>query len=210
MRYEQMVSCRACKRLATYLEDLRETLPGYHCAPVPPWGSSRSRLLIVGLAPGLHGANRSGRPFTGDASGYFLFEGLFKAGLVTHPDPARARLRGIRITNAVRCVPPSNRPTMGEVRRCSPYLRHELEQLWWPGVQRPRCVLALGRLAHDAVGIALDCRLPSFVHGAIHQVAPGLWLADTYHPSRQNTSTGRLTGVMRDRVIAEVVTLLGD
>jgi uracil-DNA glycosylase family 4 len=204
-----MSSCRACERLSRHLDALRNQLVGYHCAPVPAWGSSRSRLLIVGLAPGMHGANRTGRPFTGDASGYFLFEGLQRAGLVTHPNPARSRLRGVRITNAVRCLPPANRPNMAEVRQCSSYLKHELDQLWRPGVRRTRCVLALGRLAHDAVGIALQCSLPAFAHGAAHEVAPSLWVVDQYHPSRQNTNTGRLTVAMRDRVLDEVVALLG-
>ena len=209
MQYDQMPSCRACDRLSRHLDALRNQLPDYHCAPVPAWGSPRSRLLIVGLAPGMHGANRTGRPFTGDASGHFLFEGLQKVGLVTHPDPNRSRLRGVRITNAVRCLPPANRPNMAEVRQCSSYLKHELDQLWRQGLRRPRCVLALGHLAHQAVGIALQLGLPAFAHGAAHEVAPALWVVDLYHPSRQNTNTGRLTVAMRDRVLDEVVALLG-
>jgi len=208
IRYEDLPTCRACPRLAGYLDRLREQLPEYHCAPVPAWGSTRARLLIVGLAPGMHGANRTGRPFTGDASGYFLFEGLHGIGLVTHGDPVRARLRGVRITNAVRCLPPQNRPDLAELRRCSSYLQHELEDLWWPGVRRPRVVLALGRLAHQAVGFALSRRLPAFAHGAVSELAPHLWLANLYHPSRQNTNTGRLTPLMRDRVLERVVSLL--
>jgi uracil-DNA glycosylase family 4 len=208
MQYERMSSCRACERLALHLDALRTQLPGYYCAPVPAWGSPRSRLLIVGLAPGKHGANRTGRPFTGDSSGYFLFEGLHRVGLVSDSDPARARLRGVRITNAVRCLPPANRPSTAEILRCSPYLRYELDQLWRPGARRTRCVLALGRLAHDAVGVALQQRLPPFGHGAVHAVAPALWVVDSYHPSRQNTNTGRLTADMRDRVFNAVVALL--
>ena len=128
--------------------------------------------------------------------------------LVTHSDPARARLRGIRITNAVRCLPPGNRPSMAELRRCSPYLQHELHQLWRPTVRRPRCVLALGRLAHQAVGLALDLRRAAFEHGAAHPLAPNLWLVDTYHPSRQNANTGRLTAPMLDRALDTAVSLL--
>lgn len=208
MRYDQLASCRACPRLVQHLDRVRERHPDYHCAPVPAWGTPRARLLIVGLAPGMHGANRTGRPFTGDASGRFLFEGLLRFGLVTSADPARASLCGIRITNAVRCLPPGNRPRTAELRRCSCYLRHEVDQLWRPGVRRPRCVLALGRLAHQAVGFALDRRLPAFAHGALSELAPRLWLGSLYHPSRQNTNTGRLTPSMRDRVLARVVSLL--
>lgn len=209
LQYDQMLSCRACVRLARHLEELRDQFPDYHCAPVAAWGSPRSRLLIVGLAPGMHGANRTGRPFTGDASGYFLFEGLHRVGLVSDSVPVRSRLRGIRITNAVRCLPPANRPNMAEVRQCSAYLNHELDQLWRPGMRRPRCVLALGRLAYEAVGIAMQKRLPAFSHGAAHEVDPALWIVSMYHPSRQNTNTGRLTAAMRDRVLDQVVALLG-
>ena len=208
LRYDRLASCRACPRLARYLAEVRERYPGYHCAPVPAWGSSRARLLIVGLAPGKHGANRTGRPFTGDASGRFLFEGFLKVGLATDADPPNATLRGVRLTNAVRCLPPENRPRTAELRRCSAYLRHELNQLWSPAVRRPRCVLALGRVAHLAVGYALGQRLPAFAHGAADEIAPHLWLASVYHPSRQNTNTGRLTAAMRDDVLQRVVALL--
>ncbi len=208
MRYDRLSFCRACPRLVEYLDQVRQRHPDYFCAPVPAWGSPRSRLLIVGLAPGMHGANRTGRPFTGDASGYFLFDGLRRVGLVSDADPARARLRGIRITNAVRCLPPGNRPSVAELRRCSFYLRHELEELWRPGLRRPRCILALGRLAHQAVGYALERRLPAFAQGATEELAPQLWLADLYHPSRQNTNTGRLTAAMRDQVLQRVAALL--
>jgi uracil-DNA glycosylase family 4 len=208
LHYDRLASCRACPRLVRHLDQVRKRYPDYHCAPVPAWGSASARLLIVGLAPGRHGANRTGRPFTGDASGYFLFEGLRRVGLVTEADPAGSRLCGIRITNAVRCLPPGNRPCAAELRRCSFYLRHELDQLWRPKVRRPRCVLVLGRLAHQGVALALDRRLPSFAHGATDELAPHLWLTSHYHPSRQNTNTGRLTPAMRDEVLDRVVALL--
>lgn len=175
--------------------------PRYYCRPVPAWGRSAARLLVVGLAPGMHGANRTGRPFCGDASGTFLFASLARAGFVTSEDPMRARLRDLRITNAVRCLPPGNRPVMAEVRRCSDFLAAELAELWQPSMRKPRCVLALGHLAHDAVALALGARLPPFRHGQEATLEPGLMLLDSYHPSRQNTNTGRLTAAMLDAVL---------
>jgi len=198
-----MSECRACPRLAVHLAGLRALYPDYYCRPVAPWGRKDARLLIVGLAPGMHGANRTGRPFTGDASGVFLFAALARAGFATAAEPARARLHDTRITNAVRCLPPGNRPLAGEVRRCSTYLRHELDELWRPRLRRPRCILALGRIAHDALAQALNRRLPAFEHGRAVPLAPGLLHLDTYHPSRQNTNTGRLTSAMLDAVLAQ-------
>ncbi len=202
--YEQQTRCRACPRLAAHLADLRRLYPDYHCRPVAPWGRPAARLLIVGLAPGLHGANRSGRPFTGDASGVFLFAALARAGFASSPDPGRARLVNTRITNAVRCLPPQNRPLTDEITRCGGYLRHELEQLWRPGMRRGRCVLALGRIAHEAVARALRRDLEPFGHGRVQTLAPGFRLIDTYHPSRQNTNTRRLTPAMLDAVLQAV------
>jgi len=221
--YGRMTQCRACPRLARHLDAVRRQHPDYHAAPVGPWGrpSSRllivglapgmhganrtgrpsSRLLIVGLAPGMHGANRTGRPFTGDASGGFLFESLARAGFASAPDPNVATLQGVRITNAVRCLPPGNRPVAAEVARCRGYLNHELRELWWPQVRKPRCVLALGRIAHDAIGQALELDTVAFGHGVEQELLPGLLLLDTYHPSRQNTNTGRLTRRMLDAVV---------
>lgn len=149
----------------------------------------------------MHGANRTGQPFTGDASGSFLFAALSRHGLASDPDPARARLRNVRITNAVKCLPPGNRPTTSELKECSRFLRYEIEQLWSASSRKPRCILSLGRLAHQAVGYALRERLPDFRHGHVLQLKHNLWLADTYHPSRQNTNTGRLTTAMFDSVI---------
>lgn len=202
--YQHMLDCRACPRLARHLDALHTAYPDYHCRPVAPWGSARARLLIVGLAPGMHGANRTGRPFTGDASGLFLFEALARSGFASCPDPVRATLRNCRITNAVRCLPPGNRPQAAEVQRCSAYLRHEIDELWRPRLRLPRCLLALGRIAHGAVGLALNRRLPDFQHGRSVALAPGLLLVDTYHPSRQNTNTRRLTADMLDGVLAQV------
>ena len=199
--YDSLSRCRRCSRLADHLLVVRETHPDYHCLPVGAWGSPHARLLVVGLAPGMHGANRTGQPFTGDASGSFLFAALSRHGLASNPDPAQARLRGVRITNAVKCLPPGNRPTTSELKECSRFLRHEIEQLWSGQARKPRCILSLGRLAHQSVGYALRERLPDFRHGSVVQLKHNLWLADTYHPSRQNTNTGRLTAEMFDSVI---------
>lgn len=199
--YERLIECRACPRLARHLDAVAARYPGYYCRPVRPRGPRDARLLIVGLAPGMHGANRTGRPFAGDASGTFLFDALARAGFASSADPLTAGLIDARITNAVRCLPPANRPTADEVRRCNGYLAHELTELWRPGVRRPRAVLALGRIAHDALGLALGRRLPPFRHGVELELAPGFLLLDTYHPSRQNTNTGRLTAAMLDAVL---------
>ena len=201
-------SCRACPRLARHLRSVRELHPDYHARPVAAWGSQRARLLVVGLAPGMHGANRTGRPFTGDASGEFLFSALARSGIASTADANTARLKNVRITNAVKCLPPGNRPNAGELRQCSGYLRREMNDLWSPTARRPRCILALGLLAHQAVGIAREQRLPDFRHGQIIQLEHNLWLADTYHPSRQNTNTRRLTAAMLDDVLTLVKGLL--
>jgi len=208
--YANMAQCRACPRLARHLDAVRDEYPDYHAAPVGPWGRASARLLIVGLAPGKHGANRTGRPFTGDASGAFLFASLARAGFASAADPNVAALRGVRITNAVRCLPPGNRPGAAEVARCRGYLNHELRELWWPRARKPRCVLALGRIAHEAVGRALELDTVPFGHGAEQELVPGLLLIDTYHPSRQNTNTGRLTRRMLDAVVGRVRQYLQD
>lgn len=177
------------------------------------WGPASARLLIVGLAPGLHGANRSGRPFTGDASGHFLFAGLHRAELVSAAVPEAARLRGVRLTNAVKCLPPGNRPLPAEVRACRPYLQAELAALWRPGVRRPRVVLALGAVAFRSVQAAARELLPEvagppFAHGVEQPLADRLWLLASYHPSRLNTQTGRLTADAFDAVLKQAVARL--
>ena len=146
--------CRLCPRLVRLRRDVRAKYPDYHAAPVPAWGSARARLLIVGLAPGMHGANRTGRPFTGDASGEFLFGALERAGLAFSRN-GQIRLVGSRITNAVKCLPPGNRPTGDEIRRCGRFLAAEIEVLRGVRPRRNRCVLCLGGLAHQAVAAVL-------------------------------------------------------
>ena len=180
------------------------TYPAYHCRPVAAFGDPEARLLVVGLAPGMHGANATGRPFTGDHAGILLYETLHKHGFASAatsvaPDDG-LQLLNCRITNAVKCLPPANKPTAAEIRTCNDYLSVELAQLEAGGV-----IVALGRIAHDAVVRALGLKRAavSFGHGAEHQlVSQGLTLIDSYHCSRYNTQTKRLTPAMFDDVFA--------
>jgi len=204
------VNCRLCPRLAGFLGEVREKHPAYHAKPVPSFGESRPRLLVVGLAPGLHGANRSGRPFTGDHAGILLYTTLHRHGFASRPESVSAddglRLIGCRITNAVRCVPPANKPESAEVRRCNGYLAAELGELP-PGA----AILALGSVAHGAVlrALGLRARDHAFAHGAVHGLGEGGALFDSYHCSRYNTQTRRLTPQMFEAVFAAIATHLG-
>ena len=190
-------ACRRCPRLAAFLTDIKAEYPAYWCKPVPPFGDAAARLVIVGLAPGLHGANASGRPFTGDYAGILLYETLHAYGFATQPI-ATARddglaLIGCRITNAVKCLPPGNKPTPSEVRGCNGYLAADLATVPPHGA-----ILALGRIAHEATLRAL-AKKPSafpFAHGAMHALDGGRLLVDSYHCSRYNTNTRRLTPAM--------------
>jgi len=196
-------NCRRCTRLARFLDGVRRQHPDYHCRPVAPFGTSRPRLLVVGLAPGLHGANRTGRPFTGDHAGILLYRTLHGAGFASRAESvARGdglRLVGCRISNAVKCLPPGNKPRPDEVRRCNGYLVREIAALA-PGA----IVVALGAIAHGAVLRALSLKPGAhrFAHGAEHRLSGGLTLLDSYHCSRLNTNTGRLTPAMFERVFA--------
>jgi uracil-DNA glycosylase family 4 len=193
--------CRRCPRLARYLDGVRREHPDYHCRPVAPFGASRPRLLIVGLAPGLHGANRTGRPFTGDHAGILLYRTLHGAGFASRAESVAhgdgLRLVDCRISNAVKCLPPGNKPRPDEVRRCNGYLVREIAALA-PGA----IVVALGAIAHGAVLQALSLKPGThrFAHGAEHRLSGGLTLLDSYHCSRLNTNTGRLTPAMFERV----------
>ncbi len=200
--------CSRCPRLVALRKEVRISHPDYHAAPVPAWGRQAARLLIVGLAPGMHGANRTGRPFSGDSSGDFLFQALHQAGFSSAPDAARARLINCRITNAVKCLPPGNRPVAAEIRNCRPYLTDELAVLRGVRPRQPRLVLCLGRIAHDAVARSLPEEVPAFRHGRLTELTPNFHLADIYHPSRLNTNTGRLTQAMLDEVFERVRCLL--
>ena len=203
--------CRDCPRLATHLDRIRREHPGYHARPVAPFGQARAELLVVGLAPGLHGANRTGRPFTGDHAGILLYKTLHGQGFASHegsPDPDDGlKLIGCRVTNAVKCLPPQNKPEPDEVRRCNRYLAQEIVAV------RPRAILALGAIAHRAVLMAVGLSLGKwrFAHHAVHelpQVRPGARLFDSYHCSRYNTQTRRLTAAMFEAVIRDIATFL--
>lgn len=202
-------NCRACPRLANFLEATRAQFPDYFCRPVPPFGAAAPRLLIVGLAPGMHGANRTGRPFTGDHAGILLYETLYRFGFATGPVSLAAdddlRLIECRITNAVKCLPPENKPEVAEIARCNAFLRAELLALQ-PGT----VVLALGLIAHKAVLRALSLPVGAypFAHAARHELAAGLTLFDSYHCSRYNTQTRRLTPEAFAAVFAAIVAFM--
>jgi len=200
-----LLDCRACPRLAGFLENVRQENPGYHARPVVPFGANNPSLLIVGLAPGMHGANRTGRPFTGDHAGILLYETLHKFGFASRPVSESAsdglELIGCRITNAVKCLPPANKPETAEIRQCNAYLKNELASL-----QPGRAVLALGNVAHAAVLMALGLKTKAhpFGHGAVHDLPRSLRLYDSYHCSRYNTQTRRLTADMFQAVFARI------
>jgi uracil-DNA glycosylase family 4 len=186
--------CTACPRLASFLAGVRSRHPDYHALPVAPFGDERARLLIVGLAPGMHGANRTGRPFTGDYAGILLYDTLHRFGFGSRPQSLSRddglMLRDCRITNAVKCLPPENKPEPSEVKTCNRYLADELRAS--PEV---RVILALGLVAHKAVLMALGMKQAAlaFAHGARHELPDGRILIDSYHCSRYNTQTRRLT-----------------
>jgi uracil-DNA glycosylase len=198
-------NCRLCPRLSIFLDAVKRSYPIYHARPVPPFGDAKPQLLIVGLAPGLHGANRSGRPFTGDHAGIILYQTLHKFGFSSHPESKAAdddlRLLGCRITNAVKCLPPKNKPEQNEIIMCNRYLQHELESLG-----DGSSILALGTIAHDACLRALGMRRKDFAfsHGAAHRLPRGRVLHDSYHCSRYNTQTRRLTAEMFDAVFSSI------
>ena len=202
--------CALCPRLAAYRTANRAANPNWFNAPVPSFGDLTSPLLVVGLAPGVRGANRTGRPFTGDFAGVLLYRTLLKFGLATGAYGANAAdglgLRRTRVTNAVRCVPPGNLPTPAEITACNPFLTAELAAM--PGV---RGLLALGGVSHKAVLRARGLRASHvpFQHDVLHELPDGFLLADSYHVSRLNTNTGRLTTAMFEDVVAALVGRLG-
>jgi uracil-DNA glycosylase len=199
-----------CPRLAEYRQANRTAHPDWFNAPVPSFGSLDARLLIVGLAPGVRGANRTGRPFTGDFAGVLLYQTLLRFGLAQGEfaaDPADGMiLLDCRVTNAVRCVPPGNLPTPAEIGTCNRFLTDEIAAM-----PRLRGVLALGGTAHNAVLRAhglRPARVP-FRHGQLHDLPETRLLADSYHVSRLNTNTGRLTEAMFHAVVETLLTRLG-
>jgi uracil-DNA glycosylase family 4 len=197
--------CPLCPRLAAFRGAQRKSNPGWFNAPVPSFGDRKARLLIVGLAPGLKGANRTGRPFTGDFAGVLLYATLKKFGFVRGEYGERADdglvLIDCRITNAVRCVPPQNKPEPAEIKTCGGFLASEISSM--PNL---KAILALGQIAHNAALTALHQHKSSFPfrHGAVHAPAGTPLLADSYHCSRYNTNTGTLTVDMFESVFAEV------
>jgi uracil-DNA glycosylase family 4 len=203
--------CPRCPRLAGFLRELRAQHPDWHNAPVRSFGALSARLLIVGLAPGMKGANRTGRPFTGDYAGELLYSTLLKYGFAAgtyRADPNDGfTLVDARIANAVRCLPPENKPLPAEFTNCRPFLQAEL-----PAMPNVEAILALGKGAHDQVLRALAVKPAGnypFIHGRLHALPNGLLLADSYHCSRYNTNTGRLTTEMFHAVFAEVRKRLG-
>ena len=200
--------CRACPRLAEFLDAVGERFPHYYCKPVPPFGDAATRFLIVGLAPGMHGANRTGRPFTGDHAGILLYQTLHKFGFATHDESLTAdddlQLINCRITNAVKCLPPDNKPVGAEINTCNGFLGNELKALPESSV-----VLALGGIAHRAIIKALALRQADykFAHAAVHDLG-GIRLLDSYHCSRYNTNTRRLTTEMFESVFAQAREML--
>ena len=199
------VNCTDCPRLSKYLEEVRKKYPEYHGKPVCSFGSARPQLLVVGLAPGLHGANATGRPFTGDHAGILLYQMLYKYGFSNNPISRNAndslKLKNSRITNAVRCLPPQNKPLGEEIDNCNHYLSEELGN-----IKKEAIVLCLGRIAHRATFKALHIKQSdySFKHGQFHRLDDGKIIVDSYHCSRYNTQTKRLTEAMFDDVFKNI------
>lgn len=200
-----LLACKQCPRLARFLAQVRKEQPDYHARPVLPFGVAKPKLLIVGLAPGMHGANRTGRPFTGDYAGVLLYKTLYKHGLTNQPEGAEPddglKLKHCRITNAVKCLPPENKPLPVEIKQCNGYLRAEIAAL-----PKSAALFALGNISHQAILRALDLKLKEFPfkHGACHELPGGHALFDSYHCSRYNTNTRRLTPEMFDAVVAAI------
>jgi len=202
-------ACTRCARLAAFLGGVRRQHPDYHAAPVAPFGPESARLLIVGLAPGMHGANRTGRPFTGDYAGVLLYRTLHRHGFANQPNGADPddglELVDCRISNAVKCLPPENKPTGGEVGECNRFLAAEIR-----GLPRLAAILALGRVAHGAALRALGLKAAdyAFGHASEHALPDGRTLIGSYHCSRYNTQTRRLTDEMFDAVVARAAAVV--
>ncbi len=197
--------CQLCPRLAEYRTSLQARYPDYHCAPVSAFGATDARLFIVGLAPGLHGANASGRPFTGDASGDLLFEKLHEYGFASQAKSRSCndgmQLIDCRVSNAVKCVPPGNLPEASERNACNRFLREEISALPAGSV-----LLTLGGIAHSMTVRALDMRQSDYPFGHAKQfvLEDNRRIFTSYHPSRYNINTGRLTAAAFDRVIRDI------
>lgn len=203
------LDCRRCERLSNFLDQVALDHPDYHARPVPAFGDPDAQLLVVGLAPGMHGANASGRPFTGDHAGILLYQTLHRHGFASAPESLSAddglELMDCRITNAVKCLPPQNKPLGSEVNNCRDFLQREMAQL-----EAGSVILALGSIAHKSVvaGLGLKQKDFPFGHAAEHRLPEGRVLLDSYHCSRYNTQTRRLTPQMFDAVFARARTLI--
>ena len=203
--YDPPADCRLCPRLAGFIDAWREKEPGWHNGPVDSFGPDNARLLIVGLAPGLRGANRTGRPFTGDYAGDLLYATLIKFGFAKGSYDARPddslQLTDVAITNAVRCVPPDNKPTGEEIRTCRQFLDATIDRFG-----DADAILALGRIAHESMLRTFRIRLKDapFGHGAVHALDGKRRLYDSYHCSRYNTNTRRLTTEMFEAVLQRI------
>ena len=201
-------ACTRCPRLAAFLRETRAHYPDYWGKPVPSFGDPAAQLVLVGLAPGMHGANRTARPFTGDHAGILLYQTLFDAGLASGPVSASAddglRLVKARIVNSVKCVPPQNKPLPAEIRTCNTFLAREMQAM-----TGARVYLALGRVAHEAVLLARGLKRTDyrFAHAGEHVLGEGVHLIDSYHCSRYNTQTRRLTAAMFRSVVARACEL---
>jgi uracil-DNA glycosylase family 4 len=199
------LNCALCPRLKCFREEARTNFPDQYNAPVPAFGPKTAELLIVGLAPGLKGANFTGRPFTGDYAGELLYGTLLKFGFARGEFKARKddglTLLNTRITNAVKCVPPENKPTGEEINTCLQFLTREIQSM--PNI---RVILSLGLISHNAVLKALGQKISThkFSHGAVHELGAGRSLIDSYHCSRYNTNTGRLTTAMFEDVFEKI------
>jgi len=202
----EIITCRKCHRLVDWREEVARVKrkayqdQEYWGKPVPGFGDPKARVLVVGLAPGAHGSNRTGRQFTGDGSGGFLFPALYRAGFANQPSAASRSdglvLKDMYITASGRCAPPQNKPTSEELDNCQPYLERELEIL------KPKVIVALGKIGFDRIRKIFSVRDPyvKFGHGAAYRLENGVWLLSSYHPSQQNTLTGKLTVEMFDEV----------
>jgi uracil-DNA glycosylase family 4 len=203
------LNCQKCPRLAAFLCEIKEKNPTYHCKPVAPFGDEKAKLVIVGLAPGMHGANASGRPFTGDYAGLLLYQALYDFGFSNKSTSESSNdgliLNNARITNAVKCLPPQNKPTGEEINVCNAFLANELKTLPENSV-----ILALGLIAHQAVLKAYDLKVSSakFAHNVKHELPNGHFLIDSYHTSRYNVQTKRLTKASFNAVFETIMPFL--
>ena len=213
---QELISCTKCPRLVAWREEVARVKrkayrdEEYWGRPVPGFGDPNARILVVGLAPGAHGSNRTGRSFTGDASGGFLYPALYRAGFANQPTAVSRndglRLHDVYVVASARCVPPDNKPTLEELNNCQPYLERDLEIL------NPKVIVCLGRIAFERILKVYSVRNSAwkFGHGALFQLENGTWILCSYHPSQQNTLTGRLTIKMFDEIWATAKDLVQD